>query len=125
MTLKRRILFVLLGISLLLGQMPYQSLYCRAMKRSIDQEMMRCCMKHHGDSPKRLPKSVSTTKNLQVLEKPTVSVFQQNQYSELATVIVDAVEAPYPSLQCTVLDRSAIAEAQPPDLTILNLNLRI
>jgi hypothetical protein len=95
------------------------------MKKSIDQHMIRCCMMHLGDSGKQLPRSYSTTKNLQVLEKPTVSVFQKEQHDRHATVAVDAVEVPYPLFRCTRTGTSAPAEARPPDLTILNLNLRI
>ncbi|MBI1803422.1 MAG: hypothetical protein HY033_06540 [Ignavibacteriae bacterium] len=127
MTLPRRIFFVLLGFSLLLGQLPYRSLYCGMMKRSIDTQMMQCCMKHRAVEERELVHRFTSAGMMQVHAKPTLGDFDryrsENTFSS-HIFFTDCFAAVDPML---LIEQPVTQDAEhlPPDLTILNLNLRI
>jgi hypothetical protein len=84
-------------------------------------------MKHQATADKRFPRLVASAKAMQVLEKPTIGVFDKNHLSDRVFVDVGVAEILHPLFFHQTRCRQLFGEAQhsPPDIVILNLNLRI
>ena len=127
MNIRRTILVTLLGATLLLGLVPYQSLYCRLMQRSIDGHMLQCCMKQQAANDSRTTRNVVSSTKMQVLEKPIIGVFEKNHRADQAAVDYCINKNFDQPIRPQKIRKLPVGEQQfsPPDLVLLNLNLRI
>ncbi len=109
--------------TLLLGAFPYQSLYCRVMKRKIDEQMRRCCLQHHQNPPR----SINPSNALRTFKKPTLSVFEHPHSADpVVPAAVSAIHLPAPGLTAhSCLPQRCESTDSPPDLVIRHLDLRI
>lgn len=121
------LLYSLLSLTLLLGQVPYQSRFCRLMQRSIDAHMLQSCMKRHVAADNHHPRMVLSSSMMQILEKPILSTFQKDHHTDQGSADIGTAIIFDPTFLQLKLHRPMVDDLQlpPPDIVLLNRNLRI